>query len=164
MNWKREGKRMGYSDSHTLHKKALAALRGNWQTALLVTFSAALLGAVVNAIQVRLDAVDVYGSQLGAVDLAGLLQAMSREAESHWYITLLGIVNALIAPALGLGDGGDLAHTGFRCFIDVLEDYSPKYFFHGHMHLNYKKQDRIRMYKNTTIVNGYGYHLMDCTF
>lgn len=68
------------------------------------------------------------------------------------------------APALGLGDGGDLAHTGFRCFIDVLDSFSPKYFFHGHMHLNYKKQERMRMYKNTTIVNGYGYHLIDCTF
>ncbi|HEX2947766.1 MAG TPA: metallophosphoesterase [Clostridia bacterium] len=68
------------------------------------------------------------------------------------------------APALGLGDGGDPAHTGFRCFIDMLDKYAPKYFFHGHMHLNYQKLDRIRMYKDTTIVNGYGYYLIDCNF
>lgn len=68
------------------------------------------------------------------------------------------------APALGLGDGGDRAHTGFRSFVDMLDEYSPKYFFHGHMHLNYKVQDRVRMYKNTTIVNAYGYHIIDCAF
>jgi len=68
------------------------------------------------------------------------------------------------APAFGLGDGDDQAHRGFRCFIDMLDKYSPKYFFHGHQHLNYKVQDRSRQYKDTAIVNGFGYYLMDCTF
>lgn len=68
------------------------------------------------------------------------------------------------APALGVGDGEDLAHRGFQSFIDMLEMYSPKYFFHGHQHLNYKIQPRTRQYKNTTIVNAYGYRIVDCAF
>jgi Icc-related predicted phosphoesterase len=68
------------------------------------------------------------------------------------------------SPAKGLGDGDDRAHQGFACFVDMLDQYSPSYFFHGHQHLNYKVQERTRQYKNTTIVNGFGYHIIDCTF
>jgi uncharacterized membrane protein len=105
MDWKEEGKRMGYSDSRTLRQKALAALRGNWQTALLVTFVAGLLSLIINALQVRLDAIDTYtfSSQLETGDWAGVWRAASNEVGSHWYITLLGIVSALVSPALSLG-------------------------------------------------------------
>lgn len=68
------------------------------------------------------------------------------------------------APARGLGDGDDRAHIGFASFVDMLDRYSPKYFFHGHQHLNYKVQERIRQYKDTTIVNAFGYHIIDCCF
>ena len=69
------------------------------------------------------------------------------------------------APAFGLGDGEDIAHRGFRCFVDMLDKYSPKYFFHGHQHLNYgRKLERVRQYKDTTIINAYGYHIADCEF
>lgn len=68
------------------------------------------------------------------------------------------------APALGLGDGDDHAHRGFLSFIEMLDTHSPRYFFHGHQHLNYKMQDRIRQYNNTTIVNAFGYYIIDCKF
>jgi Icc-related predicted phosphoesterase len=68
------------------------------------------------------------------------------------------------APAFGLGDGEDLAHRGFESFVDLLDIYSPKYFFHGHQHLNYRLGPRTTQYKNTTIVNAYGYHIIDCEF
>ncbi len=68
------------------------------------------------------------------------------------------------APAFGLGDGDDLAHTGFKSFVTMLDTYSPKYFFHGHQHLNYSRRLRTIQYKDTTIVNAFGYYLMDCTF
>ena len=68
------------------------------------------------------------------------------------------------APALGLGDGDDRAHHGFDSFVNMLDQYSPRYFFHGHQHLCYKVQSRIRQYKDTTIVNAYGYHIIDCKF
>ncbi len=68
------------------------------------------------------------------------------------------------SPASGLGDGNDRAHQGFISFVDMLDRYSPSYFFHGHQHLNYKIQERSRQYKNTTIVNAHGYHIIDCRF
>lgn len=96
---------MSYSDSRTLRLKALAALRGNWQAALLATFAAGLLGMVISALQVRLEAADVYtyGARLGAGGLESLLETASREVGSNWFLSLLGIVNALISPALSLG-------------------------------------------------------------
>lgn len=65
------------------------------------------------------------------------------------------------APAKDLGDGDDQAHRGFKCFVDLIDKYSPMYFFHGHQHLNYRVQDRIRKYKDTTIVNAYGYYIIE---
>ena len=68
------------------------------------------------------------------------------------------------APAYGLGDGDDPAHRGFESFVEILDEYSPRYFFHGHQHLNYARRQRTIQYKNTTIVNGYGYHIIDACF
>lgn len=65
------------------------------------------------------------------------------------------------SPAFELGDGQDLCHKGFICFRNLLDKYSPKFFFHGHQHLNYNRGSRITKYKNTTIVNAYGYHIIE---
>ncbi len=65
------------------------------------------------------------------------------------------------APAKGLGDGHDLCHNGFQCFIKLIEKYKPKYFIHGHQHLNYNAGQRIRQYKDTTIINAYQYHILE---
>ncbi len=66
------------------------------------------------------------------------------------------------SPAYKLGDGEDLPHTGFAVFNELLDKYSPKYFLHGHVHLNYgSKFHRITKYKDTTIINGYIKHLFE---
>jgi Icc-related predicted phosphoesterase len=65
------------------------------------------------------------------------------------------------APAYQLNDGEDLCHRGFKVFRELIDEYSPKYFFHGHQHLNYGRQERIVMYKNTSIINSYGYYILD---
>lgn len=58
------------------------------------------------------------------------------------------------APLLGVGDGEDYAHRGFRAFLDFVDRYKPKYWLHGHMHLNYT-QDKIRLreYNGTQVIN-----------
>lgn len=65
------------------------------------------------------------------------------------------------APALGLGDGKDRAHTGYRCFLNFLEKVQPKWMIHGHQHLNYGNNKRVLHHQNTTIVNAYGYTFID---
>lgn len=65
------------------------------------------------------------------------------------------------SPAYGLGDGKDLCHKGFQVFIDILDEYNPKYFIHGHQHLSYGRQKRLINYKDTSIINAYGYHIFE---
>jgi Icc-related predicted phosphoesterase len=65
------------------------------------------------------------------------------------------------APAYQLGDGRDLCHTGFKCFVELVDKYSPKYMIHGHQHMNYSNQQRKIQYKSTTILNAYGYYLLE---
>ncbi|WP_432666916.1 metallophosphoesterase [Wukongibacter baidiensis] len=65
------------------------------------------------------------------------------------------------APALGLGDGDDYCHQGFNSFRKLLEKFSPKYHFHGHQHLSYGRQERVIKHNGTTIINGYGYYILE---
>ncbi|MGL5434227.1 MAG: metallophosphoesterase family protein [Lachnospiraceae bacterium] len=66
------------------------------------------------------------------------------------------------APAFELNDLSDLPHKGFECFRELLDQYHPKLFLHGHVHATYgtgfKRQDT---YKDTRIINGYEYHVVD---
>lgn len=65
------------------------------------------------------------------------------------------------AAANGLGDEKDLCHEGFQSFNRLLNKYKPKYFIHGHTHLNYGIKPRIINYGETTIINSYGYFILD---
>lgn len=60
------------------------------------------------------------------------------------------------SPAYQLNDGRDLPHQGFQIFLDLMEKYKPKYFLHGHVHLNYARgQKRYDQYRDTTVVNAF---------
>jgi len=66
------------------------------------------------------------------------------------------------APAAGLNDGDDFVHKGFKAFIEVLDVYKPKYFFHGHVHKNYNyKFVRECKYKDTIVINGYERYILE---
>ena len=65
------------------------------------------------------------------------------------------------APALGMCDGKDLCHTGFQCFANLIDKYKPKYFIHGHNHLEYGKFPRICSHTGTEIINACGYYILD---
>ncbi len=60
------------------------------------------------------------------------------------------------APAYQLNDGMDLPHQGFTAFRRLMEKYKPKYFLHGHVHLNYGRQHkRYDQYEETQVVNAF---------
>jgi Icc-related predicted phosphoesterase len=65
------------------------------------------------------------------------------------------------APAYKLGDGEDICHRGFKCFVDLIRKYSPKYLLHGHQHLSYTRSSRIIEYMGTKIINGFGYYIFE---
>lgn len=73
-----------------------------------------------------------------------------------WAAHRAGGVDLLLthSPAAGLNDGTDPAHRGFRCFNDLLDEYEPKWFIHGHMHLTYDcKLPRVCQRGATTVIN-----------
>ena len=56
----------------------------------------------------------------------------------------------------------DNPHKGFEAFVDILDKYKPKYFIHGHVHLNYSVENkREREYKDTIIINGYDRYVFE---
>lgn len=65
------------------------------------------------------------------------------------------------APALGLGDGKDICHRGFKAFNGLIDKYSPRFHVHGHQHLSYNGQQRVITCNKTTIINSYEYYLLE---
>ena len=59
------------------------------------------------------------------------------------------------APAAGIHDMEDLPHKGFECFVELINKYKPKFFVHGHVHLNYGRFPREYRYGDTTVINAY---------
>ena len=82
---------------------------------------------------------------------------MRRRVRKLWFKAhRAGGIDLLLthAPAGGLNDGFDKAHKGFDCFNDLLEEYQPRWFVHGHIHLSYDaKLPRICSRGRTTVIN-----------
>lgn len=67
------------------------------------------------------------------------------------------------APIKGYGDMSDEAHQGFKCFKKLLEEVKPRYWFYGHVHLNYQSDlPRILTINNTILVNVSGKYECKC--
>ena len=63
------------------------------------------------------------------------------------------IVIAHTAPR-GIGDLEDPAHRGFRAFLDLIDEYQPALFLHGHIHQRYEHDlPRESRRGNTRIIN-----------
>ncbi len=65
------------------------------------------------------------------------------------------------APPYGLGDLEELSHRGFKVFLEIITAYKPKYFFHGHVHLNYSQHPRTLVHDCTRVINGYQHYVLD---
>ena len=60
------------------------------------------------------------------------------------------------SPAFELNDGEDLPHTGFQAFRRLIDQYSPQYFIHGHVHSSYGgAYKRLSQCGRTTVINAY---------
>lgn len=73
-----------------------------------------------------------------------------------WKIRMHGGVDIVVshAPLAGVGDGDDFAHRGFHEFLNFIDSYHPKYWLHGHVHLNYgPDRTRVREYGGTKVIN-----------
>ena len=60
------------------------------------------------------------------------------------------------SPAADINDSDDLPHKGFQCFHNLLDEFQPQVFAHGHVHMSYSfNQPRIDTHRDTTIINAY---------
>lgn len=66
------------------------------------------------------------------------------------------------APPRGVGDADDLPHRGFCCFHKLIDTFHPRYFIHGHVHLNYGMDiPRTIRHGDTTVINAYERYLLE---
>lgn len=66
------------------------------------------------------------------------------------------------APAKGLGDLEDRPHHGFQVFLELMKKHRPKYFFYGHVHMNYDSNfKREQQYMDTKVVNAYEKYIIE---
>ncbi len=66
------------------------------------------------------------------------------------------------SPAFELGDGKDMAHVGFKCFLKIMDEYKPKYLLHGHQHASYdRRTPRKHIYNGTQIINVGPYYMFE---
>ena len=86
----------------------------------------------------------------------GMYVSTEVATREHVAAALAGGIDLLLthSPAAGLNDGNDRAHKGFACFNDLLEEYQPKWFVHGHVHLSYNANlPRVCTHGQTTVIN-----------
>ena len=66
------------------------------------------------------------------------------------------------APARGINDFENQAHRGFDCFTELIDRWHPRYFIHGHIHMNYAPGiPRVTLHGETTVINACGYYAFD---
>ena len=116
--------------------------------------------------------------KINGLRIAGLGGCMAYNGGAHQYterqmwwrvlklcvkILLAGGVDVLVthAPVSGCGDSEHLSHRGFKSFLWLLERFRPKFWVHGHMHLNYGRNPRTIQRGETTVINAYGSYLLE---
>lgn len=66
------------------------------------------------------------------------------------------------APPLGIHNGPDLPHRGFRTFIQAMDLFQPRYLIHGHIHRSYGFSPTTETrYRHTQVLNTAGYRVLD---
>jgi Icc-related predicted phosphoesterase len=58
------------------------------------------------------------------------------------------------APPLGIHDGKDWPHRGFKSFLGLMKRFRPRYLLHGHKHIYGPETSRTR-YLDTEVINVY---------
>lgn len=65
------------------------------------------------------------------------------------------------APPRGIHDRADLCHTGFQAFVTLMDRFRPRYLIHGHVHVYSPAEVTDSTYKDTRVLNTYGYRTLE---
>lgn len=91
-------------------------------------------------------------------------QMMRRIAKMKLKLTVNRGFDILVthSPAYGFHDGEDQCHRGFEAFNRLIETYHPKYFVHGHVHMNYGRQyPRVDVIGDTQVINAFERYILE---
>lgn len=65
------------------------------------------------------------------------------------------------SPPLGIHDGADLPHRGFKALLDLMARFRPRYLLHGHKH-TYGVEPSRTSYMDTEVINVYPSRVIEC--
>jgi len=65
------------------------------------------------------------------------------------------------APPFGIHDQEDRCHQGFRAFRTLMDQFRPSYLIHGHVHVYSPNEITETIYKQTKVLNTYGYRTLE---
>ena len=65
------------------------------------------------------------------------------------------------APPYHIHDGQDLAHRGFKAFLEFMDRVQPRYLIHGHRHVYHLQRPKVSRYGRTTVINIYGHSILE---
>lgn len=92
------------------------------------------------------------------------LQMARRIAKLKLKLTISRGFDILVthSPAYGFHDGEDQCHRGFDSFNRLINTYHPKYFVHGHVHMNYGRQfPRVDEIGETQVINAFERYILE---
>lgn len=95
--------------------------------------------------------------QYSEKEMEARIRRLRRQLKKHKGVDLV----VSHAPVRGLGDEESYAHRGFDCFRALLDEYKPRYWAYGHVHLRYGMQQRILQHEGTTLINACERYLLD---
>jgi hypothetical protein len=65
------------------------------------------------------------------------------------------------APPAGIHDKPDLTHRGFQAFVAFMDCFRPRYLIHGHIHVYHPDEPIRTVYRDTVVLNTYGYQTLE---
>jgi Icc-related predicted phosphoesterase len=65
------------------------------------------------------------------------------------------------APPEGIHDLTDPCHRGFHAFRTFMERFRPRFLVHGHVHVYNPQQTTETRYRDTMVINAYGYRTFE---
>lgn len=89
---------------------------------------------------------EMFGRMLGLIP--GLLSNRLRYGR---YLDIL----VTHSPPLGIHDGADHAHRGFKTFLTLMRYFQPAYLLHGHKHKERRDVLEQTRYHHTDVINVY---------
>jgi Icc-related predicted phosphoesterase len=116
-----------------------------------------LMGGLEGSIRYRPDGCFQYTEAEMRVKALQLVWAMVINRVRHGrYLDIL----VTHAPPLGIHDGEDWPHRGFKVFLDLMARFQPRYLLHGHKHI-YGLEAWQTRYQDTEVINVYPYRVIE---